>query len=238
MAKPNIIPTGSRFHRLTVLGLGHKDRSTYTYLCRCDCGTERTVNGTELRRGGTKSCGCLRRDHAATVGRQTKVRSDLTGQRFGRWTVIGRHGGPGQSRTLWLCRCDCGTEKPAEGSALKGGLSRSCGCLRLELMATRCITHGNAKVGRHTREYRIWQSMLNRCRRPQDISYKYYGGRGIRVCERWASFEDFLADMGPIPAPLSIDRVDNDGHYEPGNCRLATPKEQASNKRKPQRINK
>jgi hypothetical protein len=151
---------------------------------------------------------------------------DLTGRRFGRWIVLGKHSK--KSQWLWLCRCECGTEKPVFGCALRTGDSLSCGCLAKELLVKRTATHRMTK----TPIYRVWRTMLARCYRPEARGYERYGGRGIAVCDRWQhSFEAFYADMGDRPGPrYQLDRRDNDGNYARGTCRWATAVEQGRNK--------
>lgn len=154
---------------------------------------------------------------------------DLAGEKFGRWTVLsigekmGKHYG-------WNCICGCGTPRLVSGPSLRTGITTSCGCRRIEVSKKTFKTHGMAG----TKLNRVWSGMKARCSNPKHESYANYGGRGIKVCNRWQSFDNFLADMGETYRDgLSIDRVDNDGDYEPNNCRWATLAEQATNKRYP-----
>lgn len=132
---------------------------------------------------------------------------------------------------IWQCRCDCGVEKVIRGYHLRNGHSRSCGCLQKEITRRRA-THGHCKNRTETAEYRAWCSMRDRCYRPTQSSFKNYGARGIKVCDRWSSYEHFFADMGSKPSPkYSLDRINNDGDYEPSNCRWATRSVQSANQR-------
>lgn len=158
---------------------------------------------------------------------------DLTGKRFGRLLVLGHAGVvPSGSKMFhaWSCKCDCGKETIALGNPLKRNETTSCGCLWKEVVQGNSFATGHG--GSRTRLYRIWRCMKNRCMDSKNKNYSLYGGRGISVCERWMNFACFREDMGePTTESHSIDRINGNGNYEPGNCRWATPKMQGQNKK-------
>ena len=158
---------------------------------------------------------------------------DITGQKFNRLLVISRVENAKSGKAMWLCKCDCGNQLKVWGSNLRNGHTQSCGCLQIERTVKASVVHGKA----HTSIHNVWKAMKRRCTDPKDQYFHCYGGRGITVCQEWQdSFQAFYDHVSQLPhfgeAGRSIDRINNDGNYEPGNVRWATAKEQANNKRK------
>lgn len=153
---------------------------------------------------------------------------DLTGQRFNKLFVMKLEKYIQGGKSTWLCRCDCGNEKIIIGYSLKNRNTRSCGCIKKE---GNNLKHGYNRIGKKSRTYTIWQLMKTRCKNKNNKNYKDYGSRGIKVCDRWLKFENFLKDMGKCPSGHSIDRINNNDGYYKENCKWSIAKEQARNKR-------
>ena len=156
-------------------------------------------------------------------------RIDITNNRFGRLVAIGKAASSGgkNPRSKWQCICDCGKTLNVDTSNLTRGRAKSCGCLHKEVVGGLKITHGMS----NTEAYKSWRAMWARCTIKTNASYKSYGAKGVTVCERWKSFENFYEDMGERLSGMSIDRIDNSIGYQPNNCKWSTRREQDSNKR-------
>lgn len=167
--------------------------------------------------------------HLGSAEAMSKI-DNLAGRRFGRLLVIDRNVGRSSRRPHWNCICDCGGQSVTSGKNLRRGIAKSCGCINRE-----GVRRTHEMTG--TPEYVSWMHMKARCENPKNKAYPRYGGRGIAVCERWQTFEHFFADMGRRPSPAhTLDRIENDGDYRPGNCRWATRKVQNRNRSSNRRV--
>lgn len=170
-----------------------------------------------------------RRSHLKRVYGPSPLKKNRMGERHGHLVVIGKINSQGE-RSRWRVRCDCGKTKIVRSDSLfyKYPTPRSCGCIGLKKLIARATRHGKSK----SPIYKIWAAMISRCHRKSDAGYIWYGARGIKVCKSWRKFDNFYADMGDRPDGLSLDRIDNNGNYESGNCRWATLAQQIANKRR------
>ena len=215
---------GQKFGRLLVVDRAENDEyGRAMWICSCDCGNQELiiVRSQHLIRGSIKSCGCLSRE-----------REDLTGQRFHKLVVLSSaqdHIKPNGYRVAqWNCKCDCGNLTVVDGTSLKNGHTKSCGCLQGDHHMDSSHIDGRSRL------YRIWQNMKQRCYNPNNDNFQNYGGRGVLVCDDWKEsyikFKTWALNNG-YQDTLSLDRIDVNGNYDPLNCRWSTVVEQANNTR-------
>ncbi len=201
--------TGRTFGQLTILRRGPNVGASAGWLCSCSCSQEKLVSSSHLTTGRTRSCGC-----------QQYPVIDLTGQKFGRLTILRRGPNIGKNKEVgWICSCSCGEESLVSSNCLRRGNTKSCGCLHRK--------HGLSG----TRVYHVWNNMMSRCYNEKHKNYHQYGGRGIKVCERWHDVKLFVGDVGQPPPGLTLERKNNERGYFPKNCCWATRKDQANNRR-------
>lgn len=220
---------GQRFTRLTVLRrVENNKKGQSRWLCKCDCGKEVVVAGHYLKSGNTKSCGCYRREKT-----QEARFNDLTGKKFGRLLVLERTENRGKA-TTWKCLCDCGNFTRVTASRLVSGETKSCGCIHKEMMHKKFYKHG----GSSSKLVSVWRHMIARCYDKIDPEYNRYGARGISICDEWKEYGNFYRwaisagyDENAERGNCTLDRVDNNGNYEPQNCRFVSMKVQSNNRR-------
>lgn len=230
MAHPPIkVEIGQKIHEWTVIEFDEKIQKKGRYfICQCKCGKLCSKPIGDLIRSGPKqckSCACKERNFGA-LGNHT---IDMVGKKIGKWTVLEKDIS-NKMPVRWKCQCECGSLHTVSGGDLRRARSLQCSrCARIKSSTF----HGMAKKGKIAPEYNSWSQMKSRCMNANDKRYRDYGGRGIKICERWiSSFESFLLDVGKKPSPIhSIDRIDNDGNYCPENVKWSTPKEQANNRK-------
>lgn len=215
---------GKRFGRLVVVRQVESDiHNRSMWECQCDCGKTTITTAQSLLSGDTRSCGCLKS-------------RNLTGERFGRLRVLGDSGDRKNRHILWDCLCDCGNHVKLDTFSLRSGHTSSCGCLMRDTVSMQFTKHGESA----SRLYVVWCGMISRCTNPHHSSFHNYGGRGISVCDEWRdnyeSFASWAIENGYDPdAPhgkCTLDRIDNDGDYEPSNCRWVDMKTQSNNTRR------
>lgn len=218
--------TGQRFGKLTVIERAPNIGKLTAWKCRCDCGSETIKKAVNLTSGKTKSCGCA----------NIHTSKDEIGNRYGRLTVIKLEKATKRGRQYWLCKCDCGNEVVKDIGSMRRGKTKSCGCLRKEIIENgNMIKHG----GSRSRLYYVWIDMKNRCN-PSHDSAKYYGARGIRVCDEWLhDFQNFREwaysngyDENAPYGQCTLDRINVNGNYEPSNCRWVDMATQHRNTRR------
>jgi len=209
---------GKTFGKWTVLNLIKTDKPGKQYECMCECGNIRIKAGTELRAG--KGMQCRDCQYAKLYDPEKEI-----GRLYGKWRII-EYLGIHRKLQQFKARCKCGFIGTHCAADLRAGKSKQCSTCHNRENAQKNIQHGRHKDP----VYAVWQSMIQRCINPKANFYSRYGGRGIKVCEKWLKFESFIEDMGERPEGMTIDRINNDGDYEPSNCRWVSHKENCNNR--------
>lgn len=198
--------------------------------CVCDCGNTTIRSRHQLHSNATPSCGCYASIRASRIIREyhPNLRAQLQGRRFGRLVAMEDVGANKDGQRMWLCQCDCGGTITTRATQLLRGGVQSCGCLALLVQNATHTKHGKGNTSIYSR----WRGMLTRCYNTRNKAYPKYGGRGIKVCERWHDFNNFYEDVGDPPEGLTLDRENVDGDYEPSNVRWADWSTQRRNQRR------
>lgn len=209
---------GKIFGKREVLKEIFIDKPGRHYECLCVCGNIDIVSGTSLRAGRSKQCSECQYNELYNPEKEI-------GKKYGKWTII-RFIDTHRRLLRFECECECGIKSIHCAADLRAGKSKQCTTCH-----NREISKINIKHGMHDKAlYKIWASMIQRCTNPKTSHYHRYGGRGIKVCERWLIFENFYADMGERPEGMTLERINNDGDYKPSNCKWATHKENCNNR--------
>lgn len=204
-----MIKIGNKYSNWTVLREALKRGKKPYFYCRCNCGSEKEISAYELAKENSRSCRKCR--HIAKA-----IQSN---QKFGKWTVL-RSIESEEKRKHYEVQCDCGFIRILKGIRLRFGDSTGC---------RKCRSKKHGMV--HSKTYSTWESMIQRCTNPNNTNYKHYGERGISVCDRWLKFENFFEDMKERPRGLELDRINNDGNYEPNNCHWTYHRDNLMNRR-------
>jgi hypothetical protein len=225
---------GKKYGRLTVIKeidpyIDNRGSRIIRYLCRCECGNEKEVIGIYLRNLTTQSCGCYNKEIIS------RKKINIIGKKFGRWLVIKevepKNYNCGVNHRKYLCRCECGNEKEVIGIYLRNGESKSCGCLKKEILHQRLTTHNKSKE----KIFIVLRNMKNRCYNKNNLDYHNYGGRGIKICDEWLNDPNSFfkwAENNGYKKDLTIERINVNDDYKPNNCTFVNRRKQSLNRRK------